>query len=98
MSSLRARASASSTASRCADQNAAITDKDGKYSLQAPRSLVRGDRLQLKVAALGLPPTVVDVIVNAAAVTADVALTLTSEQVQVTVDRTPARKARCRST
>jgi iron complex outermembrane receptor protein len=69
-----------------ADQNAAITDKDGKYSLQAPRSLVRGDRLQLKVAALGLPPTVVDVIVNAAAVTADVALTLTfSEQVQVTV-------------
>ena len=41
---------------------------------------------RLKVAALGLPPTVVDVIVNAAAVTADVALTLTfSEQVQVTV-------------
>jgi len=51
-----------------ADASAAVTDKDGKYSLQAPRSLVRGDRLQLKVDALGLPPTIVDVNVTASSV------------------------------
>ena len=35
---------------------AAMSDASGRYTLQAPPSTVRADRLQLKVDGLGLPP------------------------------------------
>ena len=59
------------------------TDADGKYTLQVPVA-VRGDRLQLKVDGLGLPPKIVDVATDSATVTADVALTLAFSQ-EITV-------------
>ena len=62
----------------------ATTDSSGRYTLQAPQSLVRGDRIQVKVDALGLPPKFIDVAVHAAMVTVDVALSLGFEE-QVTV-------------
>jgi len=52
------------------------TAADGRYTLQVPRSLVRDGHLQLKVAAPGLPVALTDLVVNAASLTADVALTL----------------------
>ena len=62
----------------------ATSDANGRYSLEPPRSLVRADRIQLKVDALGLPPTVIGVVVNAATLTVDVALSLNfTEQVTV---------------
>jgi iron complex outermembrane recepter protein len=62
----------------------ATSDASGRYTLQVPRSVVRGDRIQVKVTALGLPPRVTDVVVNAATLTVDVALTLAfTEQVTV---------------
>src|SRR5436190_3887396 len=62
----------------------AITDATGHYSLAVPRSLVRGDRLQVKVDALGLPAKVTEVVVSGATVTLDVALSLGfTEQVTV---------------
>ena len=33
-----------------------MSDASGRYTLQAPPSTVRADRLQLKVDGLGLPP------------------------------------------
>ena len=42
------------------------TDATGHYSLPVPRSLVRGDRMQVKVDALGLPAKVTDVVVTGA--------------------------------
>ncbi|HLG59824.1 MAG TPA: TonB-dependent receptor [Vicinamibacterales bacterium] len=60
------------------------TDGSGRYTLRAPRSAVRGDRLPLKVDALGLAPQLLDVRVDATTLTVDVALTLTfTEQVMV---------------
>ena len=47
----------------------ATTDANGRYTLQVPRSVVRGDRIQLKVDALGLPPKVIDVVGQRAALT-----------------------------
>jgi iron complex outermembrane recepter protein len=62
----------------------ATTDASGRYTLQVPRSIVRGDRIQLKVDALALPPQLIDVVVNAPAMTVDIALTLAfTEQVTV---------------
>jgi len=61
-----------------------VTDANGHYALAVPRSLVRGDRLQVKVDALGLPAKVTDVVVSGATVTLDVALSLGfTEQVTV---------------
>jgi iron complex outermembrane recepter protein len=62
----------------------ATTDASGKYTLKVPRSAARGDRIQLKVDAPGLPSRVTDVVLSGLAVTADVALTLAfAEQVTV---------------
>jgi iron complex outermembrane receptor protein len=62
----------------------ATSDASGQYTLQAARTTLRDGRLQLKVDALGLPPSVVDVVVDAPAVTVDVALALAfAEQVTV---------------
>ena len=62
----------------------AITDANGQYSLAVPRSLVRGDRLQVKVEALGLPAKITEVVVSGPTVTLDVALSLGfTEQVTV---------------
>jgi iron complex outermembrane recepter protein len=62
----------------------ATTDAAGRYTLQAPRSAERGGRMSLRVDALGLPPKFVAVIVDAASVVADVALTIGfAEQVTV---------------
>ena len=66
-----------------ADASAA-TDARGRYTLQAPRAVVRGDRIQVKVDALGLPAKSIDVVVRAEMITVDVALNLEfSEQVTV---------------
>jgi iron complex outermembrane receptor protein len=59
------------------------TDADGKYSLQVPL-MSRGDRLQLRVDGLGLPPKFVDIATDSETVTADVALTLAFSQ-EITV-------------
>src|SRR5689334_16213430 len=60
------------------------TDANGQYSLTVPRSLVRGDRLQVKVEALGLPAKITEVVVSGPTVTLDVALSLGfTEQVTV---------------
>ena len=62
----------------------ATTDASGRYTLQVPRSFVKGDRLQVKVDALGLPAKVVDVDVTSNSLTVDVALSLGfTEQVTV---------------
>src|SRR5262249_12176200 len=62
----------------------ATADAGGTYTLQVPRTVVHGDRLQLKVDALGLPTKVTDVVVNATTLTVNVALSLGfSEQVTV---------------
>src|SRR5688500_9930837 len=62
----------------------ATTDASGRYTMQAPHSLVRRDRMRLKVDALGLPAKFIEVVVQGAMVTVDVALTLDfSEQVTV---------------
>ena len=55
------------------------TDAAGKYTLQVP-VVNRGARLQVKVDGLGLPPKIVDIETDAAAVTADVVLTLAFSQ------------------
>ena len=52
------------------------TDTGGRYELQVPRSLVRDGQLQVKVDPPGLSSTVIAVVVNAASVTADVAVSL----------------------
>ena len=52
------------------------TDTSGRYTLQVPRSAVRDGQIQLKVDAPGLPPSLTAIAVNAASVTADVALSL----------------------
>src|SRR5688572_3380999 len=63
---------------------AATTDAGGRYTLEVPRSLVRGDRIQVKVEALGLPPKITTVVVDAPTLTVDVALNLGfTEQVTV---------------
>ncbi|MGH9144964.1 MAG: TonB-dependent receptor [Vicinamibacterales bacterium] len=62
----------------------ATSEPGGRYVLQAPRSIVRDGRMQLKVDALGLPPRIVDVAVTAGTLTVDVALELNfSEQITV---------------
>jgi iron complex outermembrane receptor protein len=60
------------------------TDAGGRYALQVPRSAVRGDRIQVRVTAVGLPPKLTDVVVNTATLSVDVALDLGfTEQVTV---------------
>ena len=49
----------------------ATTDAGGRYTLTLSRSAVRDGRIRVKVDALGLPPTVTDVVVDAPAVTVD---------------------------
>jgi iron complex outermembrane receptor protein len=58
-----------------ADVNAR-TDASGRYALQVGRPVVRDGRLQLKVEALDLPPTIVAVSVTAPTLAVDVALTV----------------------
>jgi iron complex outermembrane receptor protein len=61
-----------------------MADAAGRYTLQAPRPARRGGRLSLRVEALGLPAKFIDVAVDAAAVTVDIALTVGfTEQVTV---------------
>ena len=63
---------------------AVTTDANGRYALQVSRALVRGDRLRVKVEALGMPARMMDVVVNAPALTLDVALSLGfTEQIAV---------------
>jgi iron complex outermembrane receptor protein len=62
----------------------ATSDPNGRYTLVAPRTVVKADHLQLKVDALGLRPTIIDVAVSGPTLTVDVALNLDfSEQVTV---------------
>jgi iron complex outermembrane receptor protein len=62
----------------------ATTDAGGKYTIKAPRSALRADRVQIKVEAPGLPPKVTEVSVSGPTLTADVALSLAfTEQVTV---------------
>ena len=66
------------------DDATAVSEASGRYTLRAPRSIVRDGRLQLKVDALGLPPKIVDVVVTEGTITVDVALNLNfTEQVTV---------------
>jgi iron complex outermembrane receptor protein len=51
-------------------------DANGRYSVLVPWSAVHLNQLQLKVDALGLPPTLVDVVVSSPTLTVDVALTI----------------------
>lgn len=62
----------------------ATSDASGSYTLQAPRARAAGNRIQLKVSALGLPAKLIDVAIEGKTVTADVALTLEFRD-QVTV-------------
>ncbi|MEP6918310.1 MAG: TonB-dependent receptor, partial [Acidobacteriota bacterium] len=65
-------------------ETTATTDPSGRYALQVPSSLVRADRLSVKVEALGLPPKTTEVVVHAPALTVDVSLTLGfTEQITV---------------
>src|SRR5258706_10988866 len=52
------------------------TDAGGRYKLSVSRSVVREDRLRVRVEAFGMPPTVTDVAADAAVGTADIALSL----------------------
>jgi iron complex outermembrane receptor protein len=62
----------------------ATADAAGRYVLEVPRSAASGERIQLKVDALGLTSKVVDVTITGTTLTADVALTLGfAEQVTV---------------
>jgi iron complex outermembrane receptor protein len=62
----------------------ATTDAAGRYTLQVPRSLVRADRLRVKVEALGLPPKITEVVVSGPTLTVDVSLSLGfTEQITV---------------
>jgi hypothetical protein len=62
----------------------ATSDANGRYTLLVPASLVRNKQLKLRVDALGLRPTLIEVVVDAPAVTVDVALMLDfSEQMTV---------------
>jgi iron complex outermembrane recepter protein len=66
----------------------ATADESGRYTLHVPHSAVRRDRIQLKVDAFGLPPKLVDVVVDAPTLTADVALNLAfTERVTVVGSR-----------
>jgi iron complex outermembrane receptor protein len=60
------------------------TDETGRYTLQVPRSAIRGATVQLRVDGLGLPPKIVDVAASSESVTADVTLTLSFSQ-EITV-------------
>jgi iron complex outermembrane receptor protein len=53
----------------------ATTDGDGRYTLEIPRSLVRG-KAQIKVEGLGLPPKIVEVELKPGPMTLDVALSI----------------------
>ena len=60
------------------------TDVNGRYSLQVPRTRLRGERIQIQVDALGLPTETAEAVVVGATVTIDVALRLAfTEQVVV---------------
>jgi iron complex outermembrane receptor protein len=60
------------------------TDAGGRYTLKVSPSVVRDGRIRVRVDALGLPPTVTDVVVDAPTVTVDIALSLAfTEQVTV---------------
>jgi iron complex outermembrane recepter protein len=52
----------------------AITDAAGRYGLQVPRRVARGDRLQVLVVAPGLAPITLDVVIAGPTITADAAL------------------------
>ena len=62
----------------------ATTDANGRYNIQVPRAGLRGERIYLKVDALGLPTETAEVVVTGATLTVDVALRLAfTEQVTV---------------
>src|SRR5262245_12407014 len=58
------------------DGASVVSDASGFYLLRVPASAVHDGRLQLKVDALGLPPRLVDVSVDAVALVVNVALNL----------------------
>jgi iron complex outermembrane receptor protein len=62
----------------------ATTDSNGRYNLQVPRNLLRGERIQMKVDALGLLTASTEFVIYATTMTADVALSLAFTD-QVTV-------------
>ena len=62
----------------------ATADANGRYSLQVPRNRLRGERIQVKVDALGLPSETAEAVVSETTLTVDVALSLAfTEQVTV---------------
>ena len=62
----------------------AITDANGRYTLQVRRTLLRGDRIQVRVDAPGFPAETAEVSVSGTTLTCDVALRLAfTEQVTV---------------
>ena len=58
------------------DGSAVTTDGGGRYALLVQRSAARADQLRLRIDALGLPPTFVDVAIDGATLTVDVTLSL----------------------
>jgi iron complex outermembrane receptor protein len=71
----------------------ATADANGRYTLQAPRAMIHGERVQIRVEALTLPPSVTAATITGPALTVDVALDLAFIE-QVTVgSRSPSREA-----
>jgi iron complex outermembrane receptor protein len=68
----------------------ATSGDDGRYTLLLPPSIVRDNHVKLSVDALGLRPTVLDVVVSGPALTVDVALVLDFAE-QITVGSRAAR-------
>ena len=65
-------------------QVSAVADAAGRYLLPVPRAAVRDGHVRIRVDALGLPPTLVDVAVHGESATADIALAIGfTEQVTV---------------
>ena len=62
----------------------ATTDANGRYRLQVPRNRLRGERIQVRVEAPGLPSQTAEAVVGGTMLTVDVALSLAfTEQVRV---------------
>jgi len=71
----------------------ATVDASGRYTLQVPRSAIRGERVQIKVDALGLPPTLTDVAISGPQLTVDIALNLAFTERVTVGSRSPAVEA-----
>lgn len=69
------------------------TDARGQYTLRVPRSAVRGNRVQLRVEANGLPARIIAVEVSGAEVMSDVALSLGFAELVTVGSRTSGTEA-----